>query len=181
MACSSITLSGLGIGCKNSVGGIKRMFVIPTADLTAAPTIGTGGTITAITLATGKKFKTFAMNAETGGFVSTLNSDSKTGGMYFSSVISAQFAKNTTQKRIEFMALAQLDMVVVVLDNNGKYWYFGMNNPVYATGGTWTSGTAFSDMNGATIELTDMSNELPYEVAVTDFESDLCDEAPVTN
>lgn len=179
MACSSITMSGLGISCKNSVGGIKKIYAIPSDDVTGV-TVDEDGFIDAITVATSKKFKTFLMNAETGGFVSTMNTDAKTGGMYFSSVISAQFAKNTTQKRIEFMALAQLDMVVVVLDNNGKYWYFGMDNAVYATGGTWSSGTAFADLNGATIELTDMSRELPYEVQITNFETSLCDAAPVT-
>ena len=62
------------------------------------------------------------------------------------------------------MALCMDEVAVIVLDNNGKYWFLGYDNPVTATAATGQSGTAFGDFGGYNVELTDNSKELPYEV-----------------
>ena len=78
-----------------------------------------------------------------------------------------QFAKMDTTKRLEINALALGDLVLVVVDNNGKMWYLGKDNPVVASGGDSGTGKAFSDANRYGIQLTDNSLLYPYEVTAT--------------
>ena len=69
-----------------------------------------------------------------------------------------------TQKRVEITALALGDLVCIVKDANGKYWYLGKDEPVNASAGDGQTGTARGDANRYTITLHDESREMPYEV-----------------
>ena len=75
-----------------------------------------------------------------------------------------QFNRMETQKRVEITALALGDLVCIVKDANGKYWYLGKDEPVNASAGDGQTGTARGDANRYTITLHDESQEMPYEV-----------------
>mgnify|MGYP006945394443 FL=1 len=68
-----------------------------------------------------------------------------------------------TSKRLEVTALALGDLAIIVVDNNGKMWYLGKDNPVVASGGDSGTGKAFGDANRYGIQLTDNSREYPFE------------------
>ena len=74
------------------------------------------------------------------------------------------FNRMETSKRVEISALAKNDLVAIVKDANGKYWYLGKDEPVGATAGDGLTGTARADRNGYSITLQDNSLEMPYEV-----------------
>lgn len=180
MGCSSITLAGLGLGCRDGRGGISEVYIAKKDDVTSIDLdSSTSTSIDTITMGTSKKFKTYKVRKETSSLTSTLNASDANGSLYVSSVLSLQFAKNSTDKRTEVTALTKDDLVVVIRDNNKKLWLLGFDNAVVCTGGTMVSGTAMGDLNGLTLELTDTSDEYPYEVTMSTFMT-LVDDAPVT-
>ena len=72
-----------------------------------------------------------------------------------------------TAKRTELANLDGGQLVAIVEDMNGKYWYLGKDNWVSASAVTGQTGAGVDDGNFYTITLTDISSELPYEVQKT--------------
>lgn len=142
------------------MGGIAEAYIANYADVSGVEL--TEGMISAITAA--GKFKQYAFRKETSQFTSTLQKNIQNGTYYVSTDINLIFNRMETAKRIEIAALALGELVVIIKDNNGKYWYFGYDEPVTATAGDVQSGTARADRNGYSITLQDNAREYPYEV-----------------
>lgn len=158
MSCASYTMSGLAVGCKDSIGGIKKAWFAPYGIQTTV----SQGTLE-INSSDISKFKVYNFRKATGSMTSTLNT-SENAGNSFTTEVSLQFLKQETAKRIEVMALLMNEMVGVIKDGNGKYWYIGYDYPIEASAGTAETGTAMTDLNGYNITITDNSIELPYEI-----------------
>lgn len=161
MACNQ-TLSGLVRDCNPSMGGIVEALIANSIDVSEV-TI-TDNEVSAITMAQSAKFKRYAFARNTGSLSSNYTIDQATGVRYVASDLVLQFNRMETAKRVEISALAQNDLVVIVKDANGKYWYLGYDEPVNATAGDGLTGTARADRNGYSITLQDNSHEMPYEV-----------------
>lgn len=161
MACNQ-TLSGLVRDCAPSMGGIVEALIANRDDVTTVTV--TSDKISAITMASSAKFKKYAFPRNTGSLSSNYTIDQATGVRYVASDLVLQFNRMETAKRVEISALAQNDLVVIVKDANGKYWYLGYDEPVNVTAGDGLTGTARGDRNGYSITLQDNSLEMPYEV-----------------
>lgn len=161
MSCSQ-TLSGLAKDCSANAGGIVEVYLANFEDVTAK-TIA-DSKISAVTMAEGAKFKVYHFPKNTGSLTSTYNvgdGDNK----YVSSDLVMQFGRMETAKRIEVTAMAMSDLVAIVKDKNGKYWYLGYDEPVaLADGSDAQTGTQRADLNRYQVTLHDESAELPYEV-----------------
>ena len=179
MSCSTYTLAGLNVGCKDSLGGIKEVYIADYGNVTTALDENSSK-ITSITMASNTKFKTFKFRKNTGALTSTLQT-SETAGNYFQNELTLQFMKMETHKRLQIMALLMNECVVIVKDVNGKYWFLGYDNPVEASAGTAQTGTAAGDLNGYDVTLTDQSVALPYEVDIAIGAWDaILDPAPIS-
>lgn len=172
MACTQ-TLSGLAADCSGNIGGIKNVYLANFADVTAITV--TTNQISAITMASTKKFKKYAFKRGTGSMSSTLNVDANNGTNYVSTDLVLQFNRMETTKRVEMAALAQGELVAIVEDMNGKFWYLGQEEPVQATAGDGQTGTARSDGNRYTLTLQDITATFPIEVASTVITTDIID------
>ena len=161
MACTQ-TLAGLARDCSSNKGGIVAVYIANQADV-ASLTL-TSGKITAISMASGKKFKTYSFAKNTGNLTSTYTFDTASGVKFVTSQLLLQFNRMETTKRVELTALALGDLAVICKDANGLYWYLGYEEPVNASAGDGQTGTARSDANRYTITLEDNSSEMPYEV-----------------
>ena len=168
MSCTQ-TLSGLAKDCSANMGGIVEALIALYDDVTAV-TI-TSDVISAITMASGKKFKVYHFAKNSGNLTSTYTIDPASGVKYVSSDLLLQFNRMQTTARVEITALALADLVVIVKDANGKYWYLGKDEPVNASAGDGQTGTARGDANRYTITLHDESKEMPYEVSDSIIES----------
>lgn len=164
MACKSFALSGIAMGCKDNLGGIKEVYIIKSADVTAKTLNTEKSQIATIETATDAKFKTYKFRKGTASMTSTASSDEAIGNFSVATELSLQFSKMETSKRLEIMALCLEDVEVMVLDWNGKYWYLGYDFPVSASAATGVTGTASTDLNGYTVTLADTSAEFPFEV-----------------
>lgn len=172
MACNPQVFSGLPANCNSNRGGVNVVYIANKADVTSVALDDSSKKIKTITMKDTAKFKAYHFKKGAASFTSTFTLDNANGVNFVTTVLSINFAKMETVKRIEMQALTLGEMVVIVLDANGTYWYLGMNDPVYASAGTGETGANRADVNQYTIELTDESEELPYEVdptAITDI------------
>lgn len=164
MACNQ-TLSGLVKDCSPSMGGITEVLLANREDVSAV-TANTGK-ITEITMASSAKFKKYTFARNTGSMTSTYTIDQASGVKYVTTDLLLQFNRMETAKRVEISALAVNDLVAIVKDANGIYWYLGYDEPVNASAGDGQTGTARGDANRYTITLQDNSKEMPMEVDST--------------
>ena len=163
MSCSLNTLAGIAGACESNQGGIIEVY-INHFDQIDEVTV-TSDKISAIALkSSGEKFHVYNFKRNTGSLTSTYTIDPANGVNFVTSDLTLVFAKQDTVKRIEISALALDDLVVIVKDANGKYWYLGYDEPVQASAATAQTGTARTDGNSYNITLQDTSLKLPYEV-----------------
>lgn len=164
MACNLFTLNGLSNQCKErNAGGVKRIYAVPYG--------GLGGyvnttTDTIVPVLTGNMIYEYTLPKNTAYLTSTYDNSVN----YYTNEVSITFNKQDTGKRIEYMALANTSLTMIIEDANGKYWMVGLEDSLMANGGTVESGTAMGDANKYTLTLTCISKELPYEVLESDME-----------
>ena len=171
MACRSFTLSGIALPCKDNMGGIKEVYITRSVDVEGVTLNTDGSQIETITLAESAKFKTYRFRKGTANMTSSATSDEAIGNFSVTTELALQFSKMETSKRLEIMAMCLEDVVVIVSDFNGKYWYLGYDFPVSATSATAQTGTAATDLNGYNVTLSDTSAEFPFEVPAELIES----------
>lgn len=161
MSCIQ-TLSGLAKDCASNMGGIVEVLIANFDDVSEV-TITTDK-VSAITMASSAKFKKYNFAKNTGSLTSTYNIDQASGVKYVTSDLLLQFNRMETTKRVEITALSVNDLVAIVKDANGVYWYLGYDEPVNASAGDGQTGTARGDANRYSITLQDISKEMPMEV-----------------
>ena len=164
MACNQ-TLSGLVKDCSPSMGGITEVLLANREDVSAVT--ADSGKVTEITMASSAKFKRYTFARNTGSMTSTYTIDQASGVRYVTTDLLLQFNRMETAKRVEISVLAVNDLVAIVKDANGIYWYLGYDEPVNASAGNGQTGTARGDANRYTITLQDNSKEMPMEVDST--------------
>ena len=163
MACTQ-TLSSITTGCEGVVGGLVEVYAHNKADI-ASITVS-DGKVSAFALANlAPSAAKLAFRKQTGSMTSTWKIDDTAGVRYVTTELALRFAKMETAKRTSLMALAQAETILIVKDQNGKYWLMGKDNPVTISAGTGETGTAHGDANQYTINLQDLSSEMPFEVA----------------
>lgn len=179
MACSSITLKGIGVGCKDHMGGIKEVYLIKADEIEEITLDEDKGEISAITLKASAAFKTYKFRKGTSQFTSTMTTDEAAGTLSVQTDLALQFSTMETSKRLEIMAMCMDSMKGIVLDSNGRYWFLGYDYPISASAATGATGTNFSDFGGYNVTLTDNSKEFPYEVSAEAIKTIEISEAPV--
>lgn len=161
MSCSQV-LNGIARDCTPSMGGLVEVLVANYADVESVTE--TQDQITAITMANSATFKAYKVAKQSSNFTQTETIDLANGINFVQTEIALVFNRMETSKRIEMKALSLNELVVICKDANGKYWYFGKEEPVMASAGTGESGTARTDRNGYTITL--QANEPTFALEV---------------
>lgn len=157
MNCN-LFLSGIANECRTNKGGIKNIYI---TNINPKPVV-TENKITGF--ARFPQWYKYNVKKNTANYNSTLNVDLANSINYVETVINAQFNHMETVKKIELEALINSDLYLIIEDANGSFWYFGYNEPVYATSATGQTGTNRTDGNNYTIALTDVSKTWPYEI-----------------
>ena len=161
MACNQ-TLTAILKDCAPSMGGITEVLLANKADVQEV-TI-TEEVISAIKMGTGK-FAKFQFPRNTGSMSSNYTIDNTTGVKFVTTDLLMVFNRMDTQKRVAIKALAENELVAIVKDANGTYWFLGYDEPLTASAGDGLTGTARADRNGYSITLQDNSHAMPYEVS----------------
>ena len=167
MSCNQ-TLSGLVKDCSPSMGGILEVLLANREDVASVEAVT--GKISGITMEASAKFKKYTFARNTGSLTSTYTIDQASGVKYVTTDLVLQFNRMETTKRVEITALSVNDLVAIVKDANGVYWYLGYDEPVNASAGDGQTGTARGDANRYSITLQDISKEMPMEVDASTIE-----------
>lgn len=148
MACT-LTLAGRGTGCKDALGGIKRIYIGEWSEgIWNAPVAGEiDDASAALTV------YTYDMTRGSGSLTQTVTSSIEAGTVFFDQVLSVTFNKLATEDIVEISNITKGRMAVVVQDTNDNYFVVGNKNGVEVSGGTVQTGTAAGDQNGFTLEL----------------------------
>lgn len=158
-SCTSYTLSGLNAGCKDSVGGVAKVWL---ADFSAVNWAIDASTHLATPDAT-TAFKVYNLRKGAASMTSTLTVNDNAGS-YFTTEVAMNFLKMENAKRLEVMAMLMGQATGIVKDRNGKYWAIGVENPLEGSAGTGETGTAASDANQYTVTISVDDAELPREI-----------------
>lgn len=157
--CTSYTLSGLNAGCKDSVGGVAKVWLADSASVEWTKDASTHTIKPDATSA----FKVYNLRKGAASMTSTLTVNDNSGN-YFTSELTMNFLKMETSKRIEVMAMLMGQATGIVKDRNGKYWAIGVDNPLEGSAGTGETGTAASDANQYSVTISVDDAELPMEI-----------------
>lgn len=150
MACA--LTQNITLDCRQSVGGIKSIFVTELANIESVT--ATGGTTQSIEMEDGSQFRQYDFRKQTGTFTETITASEENGTVFYAPEIVVQFSKLEVNKRNEIQLLAQNELAIIVLDNNGSYWLTGVRNGLSITAGTAATGQAFGDLNGYSLTFT---------------------------
>jgi hypothetical protein len=162
MSCES--LQNIAKTCDNNTGGIRKVWINQQEGVTATTVAGGAWIITAITTT---PFATFEINRNTGNYTEDTAVDLINGSTFVTQTITLMFNRRDKEKSeaIHVLGAGQQYLAAVVLDANGKYWYFE-NLQLTATGEG--SGTARADGSKYSVTLLAESDHLAYEIEAAD-------------
>jgi hypothetical protein len=168
MACE-LTSGISSIDCRDNQGGIAYIYIASVVAQPATIT-ETAGQVTGIsyngTPVSSSNFFKFAVNKQTSSFTETMTASSENGTVFFQQDVNVVFRKLESAKRDVIKLLASAtDLLVVVKDNNGKFWSVGITRGAELSAGTGATGTAYGDLNGYNLTFTGYEIAPSYEVA----------------
>ena len=166
MAC--ILASGIALGCKDSLGGIKEAYIGSFSALTTY-TYDADDIIDTVTL--GASFFTFAQRNEQGEFTQTGNHSVENGTNFWSQMVNLIFTKNDADNRNVLKVLAQSTLTIIVKDQNNLYWIIGQDNGADLIASTVGAGKAYGDLNGSTVSFEGKESAPARQVSQTAFDS----------
>lgn len=172
MANNCTTLAGIVLDCRDNVGGIESVFIENVDTSLALGTVTAGAvafgdvTIDGVALAADlTSMDKYECVKQTGALTETGTFSDENGTVFFTSVASTVFNKLDAAKLSELYNLAiSAKLLVLVKDNNGKFWMVGNDRGAVASASTEETGTAYGDRNGMTMEFTGIDNTPMLEV-----------------
>jgi len=152
MACS-LTITGRSLPCRDALGGVKKVWIGSFTDgIWGAVGASTPGEIDDSTAALA--LEDFVSPKNSSSLTQTINSSVENGTVFYTQVLSLVCNKPVSADIVEIQNLAKGRLAVVVQDNNDNYFVIGHTRGAELTGGSLTTGTAFGDLNGFTLEFT---------------------------
>ena len=174
MACETLALGGMSVGCRDGIGGIKKAYFtdkanVETVSVDTDTTASTFNMITAMTMATGTTWYAYNFRKNTSDYTSTVTVDDSIGTFAVETVLNLQFSNMDAYKRNSLQALCERDTVCIVEDAKGRFWFFGETYPLAPTTATVNSGKAAADGNLGNVSLSTTDSFLPHGIVDTLF------------
>ena len=152
MACD-IT-SGRTVLCKDSIGGIKTLYV--STEAMGAITYDITDTDAITAFAGLPEFFQFDLRGATNSLTQTINVSEDNGTTLFDQVVACTFPKMTKEMNKQLKLMCYASSTAVVEDFNGNQFIVGLENQCSVNGGTIVTGAAKADLSGYTVTLQGM-------------------------
>lgn len=172
MACD-IT-SGFSLACRDSLGGIKNVYILSGSVSTIA---SSAGAISGIT-GSGVFYK-FELPKNVGQWTETPTISNENGTVYYDSSVDITMHKLQASVRNSVKTLAQNpDLKIVVETNNGtddysgQFFYIGRYRGATVTAGSGTTGTSMGDASAYSLTFGSMEPYPAEEITTTGQLSD---------
>lgn len=162
MACTA--LEAIVKGCDNNIGSITKIYINDLDNVTIDPSTDIDlATWTITAIAASPVFEEFEFRRNTSNYTEEAAIDLINGSSFVTQTINLMFHRREGAKSraIKILGEGQRDLAVIVLDGNGKYWYF---EKVQVTAYGEGSGTAKADGSKYSLVLTAEAENLAYEV-----------------
>jgi len=156
-------LSGYTKDCRSSIGGIKTVYITELANKSSITSAS--GNISAFSLTSGKKFWTFELEQATATASEVIKPNAANGTYYVEQTLNFKIPKRSATVSYQLKNLAQNDLMVIALTNNGNYWLLGETNGMKMQDSTNPYGTALADMNGYDLQFLSMEPDMAKTVA----------------
>ena len=157
MANCALT-SDYSFGCDVGTGGTKEVWLIELNNVSSLTE--SSGTLTAITKATGKIFRKYQLVLETSNFEEAIVGNRANGTIFYDQKGTIIINKQSVAVRNELLLLAKNYLMMIIHDNNDTYRLLGRQYGLRMETGTASTGTAWGDRNGYTMNFTGKEPEL---------------------
>lgn len=162
---SCLLTSGVTRSCGFQFGGLKKVYIANFEEVTGV-TYQTDGTITGITMSSGKVWYQFEYEPNTAQKLEELVAGAVS--RFVNQTLNMKLAGVTQAKKVVLDSLANATLSVILQTQDDKYWYYG--EPTKSAGLRATvlsidSGTAQADDAAVTITL--VGGNLGYAAAVS--------------
>jgi hypothetical protein len=161
MACVSFS-GGIAKDCENNIGGLTKLYLTDLDNIVSYTQ--SGGTVSAITMATASKFYEFEFNRNSATFTEDLVKSVEAGSALFEQTVTTTIPRRDVAKRNTLALLTQRDLACIIKDSNGLYWYPGAVEGLYLSESTSTSGTAKADGSNYVLTLKGFEADRAYGV-----------------
>lgn len=155
MACD-LTLGRIE-PCKDSVGGIDKLYFVNYGDIATVSYDATDTDVIDAVTGTPSAYE-YDVKGST-SLTQNINSDRSTGTTSFEQVLEVTLKKLTVTDHKELKLLVYGSPHVIVKDNNGNYFLAGLEHGMDVTGGTVVTGSAMNELSGYTLTLTGMEKK----------------------
>lgn len=152
---SCFITSGEALGCSDSIGGIKKVYIVGGGGSVTGYTYEVDGAITGATSTSGTTLYGFELKRNTSSLTQNVTKSYENGTVYFEQVLEVVLFKYDQEKRDKMKVLAQNDnLQIIAVDQNDVQYLLGQVNKSYLSGGAATSGLALGDRNGFSLTFT---------------------------
>jgi hypothetical protein len=157
-----VNLTGIVRGCDNNIGGIVGLWLADQEDISAVGEAA--GVVGSITMVAPAVFVGYEFRRNTGSFTEEAAIDLVNGSTFYTQTINLMFHRReaTKSQEIQIMAAGQRDLVAIVKDANGLFWYF---DKLQLTAVGEGSGQAKADGSKYAISLVAESEHLAWETS----------------
>lgn len=163
MACA--LTSGYTIGCRDSAGGIKSVYLIEFDNVSGITE--SAGTASAIAKANGGRFYKYELYRGTGEWMEEFQDSLENGTTFQKQTLTFPLNGMSAANSVQIKLLAQNRLMAVVetQEPTPKYWLLGQTNGLMREGGKGGSGKAFADRNGYELTFTSEQAAMALEVS----------------
>ena len=152
MGCTALT-TGRTIDCRNSAGGIKRIYI--AAFDTTTVTVSDAQQVTQVATSGSTKLYRYDLIRGTGSLTSTVNGNTENGTIFYTPTVNVKLQKLTLADQNELKLLGAQRMIIFVelnelsaVDGVTKILCLGFQNGMYLNTGTAASGAGLGDFVG---------------------------------
>jgi hypothetical protein len=140
--------------CKDSSGGLKAVYFVNWGDMTGVTYDATNTDVIDAVAGNPDAYK-YDLKGNS-SFTQTITSSRENGTTFFQQELALTLKKLSIVDHKQIKLLSYGRPQVIVEDNNGNFFYCGLEHGMDVTGGTIVSGAAMGDLSGYTLTLTGM-------------------------
>jgi hypothetical protein len=140
--------------CKDSSGGLKAVYFVNWGDMTGVTYDATNTDVIDAVAGNPNAYK-YDLKGNS-SFTQTITSSRENGTTFFQQELALTLKKLSIVDHKQIKLLSYGRPQVIVEDNNGNFFYCGLEHGMDVTGGTIVSGAAMGDLSGYTLTLTGM-------------------------
>ena len=148
--------SGRLVPCKDSIGGINKIYLLPYIETLFNKFTFSANEITEIGTLTLFKYD---LRANTSGFTSTFTTSDENGTSFYEQTLEVQLQKIVKEDLSALDILLKGRCQVFVLDANDNVFVMGTRFGCSVTAGAMTTGTGKADLSGFTLTFTAQETE----------------------